>query len=65
MWSQRQGQLLQLYHQLLQTGEVKANDLPEQMELRLSGLVIKQQGKLRVYNRTIPTILSFKTASAS
>jgi hypothetical protein len=58
LWSQRKGQLLQLYYQILQTGEIKANDLPEQMELRLSGLVIKQQGKLRVYNRIYESIFN-------
>jgi WD40 repeat protein len=58
LWSQRQGQLLQLYHQILQQGEIKANDLPEQMELRLSGLVVKQQGKLRVYNRIYQSIFN-------
>ncbi|MEW6498409.1 MAG: AAA-like domain-containing protein, partial [Cyanobacteriota bacterium] len=58
IWSQRKGQLLQLYYQILQTGEVKANDLPEQMELRLSGLVVKQQGKLRVYNRIYQSIFN-------
>jgi WD40 repeat protein len=58
LWSQRKGQLLQLYQQILQTGEVKANDKPEQMELRLSGLVVKQQGKLRVYNRIYESIFN-------
>ncbi|MBO3461976.1 AAA-like domain-containing protein [Aetokthonos hydrillicola Thurmond2011] len=47
---QRIGQLIGLYHRILQDGEVEADDSPEQMELRLSGLVVKQQGKLRVYN---------------
>jgi CheY-like chemotaxis protein len=58
IWSQRKGQLLQLYHQIFQNGEVKANDLPEQMELRLSGLVVKQQSKLRVYNRIYQSIFN-------
>jgi WD40 repeat protein/O-acetyl-ADP-ribose deacetylase (regulator of RNase III) len=58
LWSQRQGQLLQLYHQIWQQGEIKANDLPEQMELRLSGLVVKQQGKLRVYNPIYQSIFN-------
>lgn len=58
LWSQRKGQLLQLYQKILQTGEVKANDKPEQMELRLSGLVVKQQGKLRVYNRIYESIFN-------
>jgi hypothetical protein len=58
LWSQRKGQLLQLYYQILQQGEVKANDLPEQKELRLSGLVVKQQGKLRAYNRIYESIFN-------
>ncbi len=45
------GRLLGLYQQILQQGYISANDSSEQMKLRLSGLVIKQQGKLRVYNR--------------
>uniref|UniRef100_UPI0019139542 AAA-like domain-containing protein n=1 Tax=Hassallia byssoidea TaxID=482630 RepID=UPI0019139542 len=44
------GRLLGLYQQILQQGEVAANDSPEQMQLRLTGLVVKQQGKLKVYN---------------
>lgn len=47
---QRIGQLLGLYQRILQHGEVEADDSPEQMELRLSGLVVKQQSKLRVGN---------------
>ncbi|MGF2037338.1 MAG: AAA-like domain-containing protein [Nostoc sp. CmiVER01] len=43
--------LLRLYQQILQQGEITADDSPEQMELQLSGLVVKQQGKLRVFNR--------------
>lgn len=43
--------LLGLYQQILQRGEIAGNDSLTQMELRLSGLVVKQQGKLRVYNR--------------
>ncbi|HEY9744364.1 MAG TPA: AAA-like domain-containing protein [Coleofasciculaceae cyanobacterium] len=47
---QRIGQL-RLYQQILQLGEVPARDTTEYMELRLSGLVVKQAGRLRVYNR--------------
>ncbi|MBW4677313.1 MAG: AAA-like domain-containing protein [Desmonostoc geniculatum HA4340-LM1] len=45
------GQLLGLYRQILQHGELTADKSSEQMKLRLSGLVVKRQGKLRVYNR--------------
>ncbi|HEY9834996.1 MAG TPA: CHASE2 domain-containing protein [Stenomitos sp.] len=48
---QRKGLLLELYQQILQQREIPANDSPEQMELRLSGLVVKENGKLRVFNR--------------
>ncbi len=47
---QRAAWLLGLYQQILQQGEVAIDGSPEQIELRLSGLVIEQQGKLRVYN---------------
>jgi len=51
LWDrQRTSQMLLLYKQILQGGEVLADNSPEQMELRLSGLVIKQDGKLRVFN---------------
>lgn len=48
---QRTGLILGLYEQILQLSEIAADDSAEQMELRLSGLVVRQQGKLRVYNR--------------
>lgn len=43
--------LLKLYQELLQGTKSAAHDTPEQMELRLSGLVVKQAGQLKVYNR--------------
>ncbi|MBD2537645.1 AAA-like domain-containing protein [Coleofasciculus sp. FACHB-SPT36] len=48
---QRTSQMLRLYQQILQQGQITANDSLAQMELRLSGLVVKEPGKLRVYNR--------------
>jgi hypothetical protein len=56
--SQRKNQLLQLYRQILQTGEIQATNQPEQMELRLTGLVVKQQGKLKVYNRIYASVFN-------
>lgn len=66
--SQRKHQLLQLYRQILQPslaspyqegeGGVKATNEPEQLELRLTGLVVKQQGKLRVYNRIYASVFN-------
>ncbi len=48
---QNTGRLLGLYQEILDKGEIIADDSPEQAELRLTGLVCKQQGKLKVYNR--------------
>ncbi|MEG4070376.1 AAA-like domain-containing protein, partial [Microcoleus sp. Pol11C2] len=48
---QRASRLLGSYQQILQQNEIAADDTPEQMELRLTGLVVKQSGKLKVYNR--------------
>lgn len=48
---QRTGRLLGLYQQIVQQGEIAADDSQEQVELRLTGLVVKRDGKLRVYNR--------------
>ncbi|MEH2460909.1 MAG: WD40 repeat domain-containing protein [Nostoc sp.] len=47
---QRTGRLLGLYQQILQQGEIVADDSPEEAELRLTGLVVKRDGKLRIYN---------------
>ncbi|MDB9435840.1 AAA-like domain-containing protein [Dolichospermum lemmermannii CS-548] len=44
------GRLLGLYQQILNNGEIIADDSPEQTQLRLTGLIVKQQGKLRIYN---------------
>ncbi|MBD2179203.1 AAA-like domain-containing protein [Pseudanabaena sp. FACHB-1998] len=61
LWSSenRQGKLLGLYQQILVSepslkknieGGIIADDSPEQTELRITGLVVKREGKLRVYN---------------
>jgi WD40 repeat protein len=54
----RVSRLLGLYQQVLQQGEIAADDSPEQVELRLSGLVVKQQGQLRVYNRIYQAVFN-------
>ncbi|MGA9380297.1 MAG: AAA family ATPase [Phormidium sp.] len=42
--------LLELYQQILHQGEVVAVDSPEETELLLSGLIIKQHGCLKIQN---------------
>ncbi len=49
--SQQSVELLELYRQILHQGEVVATDSPEEKELLLSGLVVKQQGSPKVHNR--------------
>jgi hypothetical protein len=47
---ERAGYLLELYQQVRASGEITNNDSIEQSELMLSGLVTKQENKLRVLN---------------
>ncbi|MEW6498771.1 MAG: AAA-like domain-containing protein, partial [Cyanobacteriota bacterium] len=54
----RASRLLGLYQQVLQRGEITADDSLDQVELRLSGLVVKQQGQLRVYNRIYEAVFN-------
>jgi hypothetical protein len=66
--SQRKNQLLGLYRQILQPafappyqggdGGVEATNAPEQMELRLTGLIVKQQSQLTVYNRIYASVFN-------
>lgn len=56
-YQDRAGRLLGLYQQILDSDEgVKGNSSDEQMELRLSGLVVNRQGFLQVYNRIYATV---------
>jgi WD40 repeat protein len=50
------GALLGLYQQILQLEQIPAADTSEQIELRLSGLVVEHHGYLRVYNRIYATV---------
>ena len=59
---QRAGYLLELYQQVRlseEQSEVIADDTLEQSELQLSGLVVRQQGKLRIYNQIYREIFNF------
>jgi tetratricopeptide (TPR) repeat protein len=48
---QKTGRLLEMYQQVLQQGEMPTDDSREQLDLRLSGLVVRRKNKLLVYNR--------------
>jgi WD40 repeat protein len=47
---QKAGRLLGLYQQILERGGISADGSPEQMDLQLTGLVVKRGDKLEVYN---------------
>ncbi len=47
----RTGRLLGLCQQILQNQEITTDESSEQIELRLTGLVVKRDGKLQIYNR--------------
>ncbi|MBH8578323.1 AAA family ATPase [Nostocaceae cyanobacterium CENA369] len=54
--SKQSVRLLELYRQILHQGEIIAVDSSEERELLLSGLVVKQQGNLKVQNRIYESI---------
>ncbi|NES20699.1 MAG: AAA family ATPase [Symploca sp. SIO3E6] len=56
--SQQSVQLLEIYQQIQQQGEMVTCDSPAEKELLLSGLVVKQQGLLRVNNRIYESIFN-------
>ncbi len=53
---QRAVQMLRLYLKILEEAEIEADGSLEQTELQLSGLVVKQKGKLKVYNSIYKTV---------
>jgi WD40 repeat protein len=57
---QHSGRLLGLCQQIVQQGEIPADESPEQTELRLIGLVVKQENKLRIYNRIYAEVFNQK-----
>lgn len=60
---QRAGRLLGLYQQILQQGEVANDDSSEHMDLRLSGLAVKHQGKLKTYNQIYECVFNLNWVS--
>ncbi|HLO88069.1 MAG TPA: hypothetical protein VK203_24120, partial [Nostocaceae cyanobacterium] len=50
--------ILALYRQVLQLKQISAVDTPEARELILSGLLIKQQGYLKVHNQIYELIFN-------
>ena len=55
---QRKGCWLGLYQQIVQQGAIVTDNSLEQRELQLSGLVVKRDGELRVYNRIYEAVFN-------
>ncbi|HEY9599859.1 MAG TPA: AAA-like domain-containing protein, partial [Cyanophyceae cyanobacterium] len=62
---QRTAGLLGLYRQILLRKEIAVDDSPEQIDLRLSGLVVEQQGYLRLYNRIYGAVFNLNWVERS
>jgi hypothetical protein len=43
--------MLKLYQEILRNGEIPDDGSPDQIELRLTGLVVQDRQKLKVYNK--------------
>ncbi len=54
------GRLLGLYQRVLLEDGIAADDSYEQMQLRLTGLVVKRDGKLQVYNPIYAAVFNAK-----
>ncbi|MFM1842793.1 MAG: hypothetical protein RLZZ490_1530, partial [Cyanobacteriota bacterium] len=52
------GRLLGLYQEILDKGFIAADESPEQTQLRLTGIVVKQDGKLVPYNAIYQAIFN-------
>ncbi|MCL1473694.1 AAA-like domain-containing protein [Argonema antarcticum] len=57
---QRAGRILGIYQQVLQGIEIKSDDSREQIELLLSGLVIRHEGILKVKNRIYQQVFNLQ-----
>ena len=55
---QKRGWLLGMYQQILDKGRIPADESNEQMQLRLSGLVVKQDSTQEVYNRIYAAVFN-------
>ncbi|NEQ72122.1 MAG: AAA family ATPase [Okeania sp. SIO2C9] len=58
LYSPNKTQLLKIYQQLWEEKEIASVDIPEEKELCLSGLAIKQNGLLKIHNRIYELIFN-------
>ncbi|WP_413172616.1 AAA family ATPase [Anabaena azotica] len=55
---QKATSMLELYRQVLDHGNVKAVDSPDEREFILSGLLVKEQGYLKIHNRIYEAVFN-------
>ncbi|MBD1924407.1 AAA-like domain-containing protein [Microcoleus sp. FACHB-831] len=55
---QRAGRLLGIYQQILQKSAIQSEERSDQMELRLTGLVVKHKREIIVYNRIYASVFN-------
>lgn len=54
------GRMLGIYQEILQDKSIKTDDSPEQIQLLLSGLVVRYQGLLKVKNRIYAEVFNLR-----
>jgi hypothetical protein len=59
------GVLLGLYKQILENGSIVSDDNDDQIRLRLTGLVVKDKGRLRIYNPIYKMVFNLDWAETS
>ncbi|MBD2232507.1 AAA-like domain-containing protein [Phormidium tenue] len=59
------GRRLGIYQQILQQGAMPYDGSPEQMELRLSGLIVARGGELEVYNQIYKSVFNAEWVNQS
>ncbi|MGD1713974.1 AAA-like domain-containing protein [Dapis sp. BLCC M172] len=59
-YPEKLGRLLGIYNEILQGKEVKVDDSREQIELILSGLVVKESGLIKVRNRIYEEVFNLE-----
>ncbi|BBD62845.1 WD-40 repeat-containing protein (plasmid) [Nostoc sp. HK-01] len=57
---ERASYLLELYQQIRQLGEIDSNNSLEVSQLQLSGLIVKRQRKLKIYNPIYQEVFDYK-----
>ena len=59
------GVLLGLYKQILENGSIVSDDNDDEIRLRLTGLVVKDKGRLRIYNPIYKLVFDLDWAETS